>query len=167
VQNLTAQTGQVVSAGAPLMSLINSSGLKIETYVSETDVARIKSGDVATVTLDAFGTGTTFPATVTTVDAAETQVNGSAAYMVTLHFTNADSRIKDGMTGNVHIVEAEHDNVTVVPSNLVINNSNNYFVLMQNGAVTKKQSVQIGLTGNGGTTEIVSGLNVGDKVVTF
>jgi HlyD family secretion protein len=167
VQNLTAQTGQVVSAGAPLMSLINSSGLKIETYVSETDVARIKSGDVATVTLDAFGTGTTFPATVTTVDAAETQVNGSAAYMVTLHFTNTDSRIKDGMTGNVHIVEAEHDNVVVVPSNLVINNGNDYFVLMQNGAVTKKQPVQIGLVGNGSTTEIISGLNVGDKIITF
>jgi HlyD family secretion protein len=167
VQNLTAQTGQVVSAGAPLMSFINSSGLKIETYVSETDVARIKSGDVATVTLDAFGTGTTFPATVTTVDAAETQVNGSAAYMVTLHFTNTDSRIKDGMTGNVHIVEAEHDNVVVVPSNLVINNGNDYFVLMQNGAVTKKQPVQIGLVGNGSTTEIISGLNVGDKIITF
>lgn len=167
VQDLAAQTGQVVSAGTPIMSLINSSGLKIETYVSETDVANITSGDKATVTLDAFGTGTVFPATVTTVDAAETQVNGSAAYMVTLHFTDPDSRIKDGMTGNVHIIEAEHDNAVVVPSDLVINDNNDYFVLMQNGNTTKKQPVQIGLVGNNGTTEIVSGLSVGDKVITF
>jgi HlyD family secretion protein len=167
VQNLTAQTGQVVSAGAPILSLINSSGLKIETYVSETDVARITSGDAATVTLDAFGTGTAFPATVTTVDAAETQVNGSAAYMVTLHFAKPDNRIKDGMTGNVHIVEAEHDNVVEVPSNLLINNNDDYFVLMQHGAITKKQPVQIGLVGDNGMTEVVSGLNEGDEIITF
>jgi RND family efflux transporter MFP subunit len=167
VQNLTAQAGQVVSAGAPILSLINSSGVKIETYVSETDVASIKSGDAATVTLDAFGTGTTFPATVTTMDAAETQVNGSAAYMVTLHFANPDSRIKDGMTGNVHIVEAEHDNVVEVPSNLLINSNNEYFVLMQSDATTKKQPVQIGLVGDNGMTEVVSGLNEGNKIITF
>jgi hypothetical protein len=130
-------------------------------------VSSIKSGDAATVTLDAFGTGTTFPATVTTMDAAETQVNGSAAYMVTLHFANPDSRIKDGMTGNVHIVEAEHDNVVEVPSNLLINSNNEYFVLMQSDATTKKQPVQIGLVGDNGMTEVVSGLNEGNKIITF
>ncbi len=167
VQNLTAQVGQVVSAGSPVMSLINNSGLKIETYVSESDVAKIKTGDVASVTLDAFGTGTTFPATVGTIDAAQTQVNGSAAYMVTLHFAGSTSGIKDGMTGNVHIVEAEHDNVVEVPSNLVINDNNDYFVLVQNGATIGKEPVQIGLVGNNGMTEIVSGLNVGDRINNF
>ncbi len=164
VQDLTAQAGQVVAAGAPMMSLINNSGLKIEAYVSESDVAKIKTGDAAAVTLDAFGTGTTFPATVTTIDAAETQVNGSAAYMVTLHFTNPDSRIKDGMTGNVRIIEAEHDNVVEVPSNLVINDNGNYFVLSGNGNALQKKPVQIGLVGDNGMTEIVSGLQAGDHI---
>jgi HlyD family secretion protein len=166
VQNLSAQVGQVVSPGAPMMTLINASGLKIETYVSEKDVANIKSGDVAQVTLDAFGTGTTFPATVSTVDAAQTQVNGAAAYMVTLHFTNPNSQIKDGMTGNVHIIEAEHDNVIAVPSNLVINDNNTYFVLVQKGSASEKVPVQIGLVG-ARTTEITSGLNVGDTINNF
>jgi RND family efflux transporter MFP subunit len=166
VQNLTAQVGQVVSPGSPLLSLINNSGLKIEAYVSENDVANIKPGDDASVTLDAFGS-TAFPATVTTVDAAQTQVNGSAAYLVTLHFANPDSSIKDGMTGNVHIVEAEHDNVMEVPSNLVINNDNNYFVLVPSGKTTTEQPVQIGLVGNNGMTEITSGLNVGQTITNF
>ncbi len=167
VQNLTAQVGQVVSPGAPMMSLINNSGLKIETYVSQADVANIKTGDAAVVTLDAFGTGTTFPAMVTTVDAAETQVNGSAAYMVTLHFTKPDNRLKDGMTGNVHIVEAEHDAVAEVPSNLVINNAGSYFVLVQSGGTVEKKPVQIGFVGDNGMTEITSGLNVGDTINSF
>lgn len=166
IQNLTAQVGQVVSPAVPVMSLINNSGLKIEAYVSEKDVANIQQGDTALVTLDAFGTGTTFPATVTTVDAAETQVNGSAAYLVTLHFVNPDSQIKDGMTGNVHILEAEHDNVIAVPSNLVINDAGNYFVLVQRNGTVEQQSVQVGLVG-ASTTEIVSGLNVGDQINSF
>jgi len=166
VQNLTAQVGQVVAPGAPMLSLINSSGLKIQAYVSEKDVANVKPGETAAVTLDAFGTGTTFPATVTTVDAAQTQVNGSAAYLVTLHFTNPNSQIKDGMTGNVHIVEAEHDNVIEVPSDLVINNGNDYFVLMQNGKVAAQQPVTIGLVG-ASTTEITSGLSVGETINNF
>ncbi|HUC01861.1 MAG TPA: efflux RND transporter periplasmic adaptor subunit [Candidatus Paceibacterota bacterium] len=166
VQNLTAQLGQVVSPGAPVMNLVNNSGLKVQTYVSETDVANVKSGEAAVITLDAFGTGTTFPATVTTVDAAQTMVNGAPAYLVTLHFTNPDSRLKDGMSGNVHIIEAEHDNVIAVPSNLVINNDGNYFVLMQGATGTAEQPVQIGLVG-ASSTEITSGLNVGDKINSF
>jgi RND family efflux transporter MFP subunit len=166
VQNLTAQVGQVVSPGVPMMTLINASGLKIETYVSEKDVANIKPGDTAQVTLDAFGIGTTFPAAVSTVDAAQTQVNGTAAYMVTLHFTNPNSQIKDGMTGDVHIIEAEHDNVIAVSSNLVINDKSTYFVLVQKGSASEKVSVQIGLVG-ASTTEVTSGLNVGDTITNF
>ena len=166
VQILTAQVGQVVSPGAPMMSLVNSSGLKIQAYVSEKDVANVKSGDAAAVTLDAFGTGTTFPATVTNVDAAQTQVNGASAYLVTLHFTNPNSQIKDGMTGNVQIIEAEHDNVIAVPSNLVINDDGSYFVLKQNGSTADKVPVQIGLVG-ASTTEITAGLNVGDQINSF
>jgi HlyD family secretion protein len=167
VQDLTATVGQVVASGAQIAMLINNSGLKIETYVSEADVAKIKPGDAASVTLSAYGVGTAFPATVTTIDPGETEVNGAPAYKVTLHFTAPDARLKDGMTGNVSIVAAEHDNVIVVPSRLVISNGNNYFILVQRGNATEQQQVGIGLTGANGMTEITSGLNVGDQVVNF
>ena len=167
VQNLTAQVGQVVSPGAPVLSLVNNGGLKIETYVSEADVAKIKVGDTANVTLDAFGTGTTFPATVTTVDSAETQVNGVPSYLVTLHFTNPEPQVKDGMTGNVHIVLAEDDNVIAVPSGLVLTDGNQYFVLVKTATGTEQKQVQIGLVGDNGMTEITSGVNEGDTLVNF
>lgn len=167
IQNLTAQIGQVVSPGAPVLSLVNNNGLKIEAYASEADVANIADGDSAQVTLDAFGTGTDFPATVSTIDTAETDVNGTPAYLVTLHFTNPEPQAKDGMTGNVHIILAEHDNVVEVPSRLVINNGNNYFVLVATATGTQEEPVQIGLVGDNGMTEITSGINVGDQLANF
>ena len=167
VQNLTAQVGQVVSPGVQMLSLVNNGGLKIETYVSETDVTKINIGNTVNVTLDAFGTGTTFPATVTTIDSAETQVNGTPSYLVTLHFTNSEPQIKDGMTGNVRIVLAEKDNVIVVPSRLVINNGNQDFVLVKTATGTKQEQVQIGLVSGDGMTEITSGINENDILANF
>jgi len=167
VQNLTAQVGQVVSPGTPLLSLVNNQGLKVQTYVSDTDVAKFQTGDAASVTLDAYGTGVVFPATVTTIDDSETQVNGSPAYQVILHFTKADGRLKDGLTGNVTIIAAEHDNVIEVPTRLIINSSNNYFVLVQKGTASVQEPVQIGIAGDNGMTEITSGLDVGDQLTNF
>jgi RND family efflux transporter MFP subunit len=167
VQDLTAQVGQVVSPGTQVLSLVNNGGLKIQTYVSEADVAKIKAGDAASVTLDAFGTGTSFPATITTIDSAETQVNGTPSYLVTLHFTGPEPQVKDGMTGNVHIILAEDDSVIVVPSGLVLNSGNQYLVLVKTPAGNAERQVQIGLAGDDGMTEITSGLNEGDTLVNF
>lgn len=167
VENLTAKIGQVVSPGAPVLSLVNSGGMKVQAYVSEADVAKIKVGNAAGVSLDAFGAQTVFPATITAIASLQSQVNGSPAYEVTLHFTSVDNRIKDGMTGNVHIVIGEHDGVVEVPSRLVINEGNNYFVLVQHGNQAVKQHVSVGFVGDDGMTEIVSGVNVGDQLTNF
>lgn len=167
VQDLTAKIGQVVSPGAPLLSLVSNTGIKIEAYASEQDAVKIQEGDAANVTLDAYGTGTLFPATVATVDTAETEVNGSPAYQVTLYFKGNDPRIKDGMTGNVHIVTAEHDNVLEVPSRLVINDNGSYFVLVKSATGTVDQPVVPGLVGDNGMTEITSGLTTQDQLANF
>ena len=167
VQNLTAQLGQVVSPSVPVLSLVNNGGLKIVTDVSETDVAKISVGDRAVVTLDAFGTGSGFPATVTTIGTTQTLVNGSPAYEVTLHFTGPQPTVKDGMTGNVHIVAAEHDGVLEVPSRLVITSGNNDFVVVPGGGGVVEKQVTIGIVGTDGNTEIVSGLNEGDTITNF
>ncbi len=167
VRNLSARVGQVVASGAPVLSLTNNSGLKIETYVSEGDVAKVKTGDAANVTLDAYGTGTVFGATVTTVDSAETVVNGTPAYKVTLYFTAPDSRIKDGMTGSVHIITAEHDNVVEIPSRLIVNDGDKNYVLVKNGGMVEKREVVTGLSGDDGMTEIISGVAAGDALINF
>jgi RND family efflux transporter MFP subunit len=167
VQDLTAQVGQVVSPGQQVLSLVNNGGIKIQTYVSEADVARIKVGDAAAVTLDAFGTGTVFPATITTIDGTETPVNGTPSYLITLHFAKPESQVRDGMTGNVHVVLAEHDDVIVVPSRLVLNDDNRYEVLVQTPAGIERRQVQIGLVGDDGMTEITSGIDESDTLANF
>ncbi len=71
------------------------------------------------------------------------------------------------MTGNVHIILAEDDNVIIVPSRLVINNNNQYFVLVNTSTGTEQRQVQIGLVGDNGMTEITSGISENDTLVSF
>jgi RND family efflux transporter MFP subunit len=167
VRNLTAKIGQVVGAGTPVVSVTNDIGLKIEIFVPQSDVAAIKEGDAANVTLDAYGNKVIFPATVTTIDAAGTEVNGSLAYKVTLHFVKSDDRIKADMTANVNIVTAEHDNAIEIPNKLIITNNDQNFVMVQRGGELEKKAVTVGIAGDDGMTEILSGLSVGDHINNF
>lgn len=150
-----------------MLSLTNSTGLKIEVYVSEADIAKVKVGDQANVTLDAYGTDTAFPATVTTIDTAETTVNGAPAYKVTLHFVNADPRVKAGMTANAHIIAAEHNNVIAIPARLVVGDGDQPFVLVQHGSTIEKRTVTLGITGDDGMVEVTSGLSEGETINNF
>jgi HlyD family secretion protein len=167
VRNVVAESGMEASPNVPLLSIINNGIMKIDAYASETDVSQVQTNATTTVTLDAYGNGVFFPATVTAVDTSETAVAGSPAYHITLYFTQPDGRIRAGMTGNVSIVTSERDNVVEVPSHLVLDDGGNNFVLVQSNGKITKQPVVLGLSGSDGMVEIVSGLEAGEKISNF
>lgn len=165
-QNLTA--GENVSPGVPAVSLISQSKFEIDTYVSEADVAKIKIGDLAKITLDAYGGGIIFDAHITKIDPAETMVSGIAAYVVTLQFDNTDERIKSGMTANINIETTKKENVIAVPENALITRGNDKIVLVEQGGNNpEERKVEVGIKGSNGYVEILSGLMEGDRIVDF
>ena len=50
----------------------------------EADIAKVAIGDLASSTLDAYGSYVDFPAQVTMIDPAETVIEGVPTYKVTL-----------------------------------------------------------------------------------
>lgn len=168
ISQFNTKLGQAVSPGIPVISMISSGKFQIETNVSEADVAKIKVGNPANVTLDAYGNGTIFPAVVVAIDPAQTVINGISTYKVTLQFVKEDTKIKSGMTANVTIVTAEHKNVIAVPATEIITRGTNHIVLVDTGnATSEERPVQIGITGANNFVEITAGLNDGDKIVNF
>ncbi len=167
VRNVIAKSGMVISANVPVLSIINNGVMKFDAYASETDVPNVQENATTTVTLDAYGDNVRFPAQATAVDTSETMINGSPAYHVTLYFIEPDSRILAGMTGDVQAITGEHDNVVEVPSRLVLGNDGNDFVLIQDGGQIMRNPVTLGLLGDDGMIEIVSGLDAGEKISDF
>ncbi len=160
--------GSTIAQGPSAIKMISDQKLQITAYVSEADLGKLKVGDSAKTTLDAYGNGTNFDATVVSIDPGATVTNGVSTYKVTLQFNNNDDRIKTGMNANVSIIDQTDRNALVIPSTAIIKKNNQTFVLADagNGKIVQTQ-VQTGITGLGNIVEILSGLTEGQNVAYF
>jgi len=163
-----AKVGEIMAANTVVVSVISVNGFEIETNVPEADIAKVKVGDSAKVTLDAFGNDVIFEASVTKIDPSEIIIEGVATYKVTLQFVKESGNIKSGMTANIDIVTAKKENVIVIPQRAVVAKNGDKIVQItdKNGAI-KEVKVETGLRGSDGNIEIISGLNDGDNIVVF
>lgn len=165
------EVGEFVAAGKITFGVMSDQSFKIEVYVPEMDIAKIAVGNTASVTLDAYGDGVVFPASVTLIDPAETIVEGVPTYKVTLRFDAADARIRSGMTANIDIVTARREGVVAVPvsavADRVVGDAKQKFVRVEVSGSVVERPVQTGVRGSDGYVEIVSGLSIGDRVATF
>lgn len=161
------EIGEIAASGMPVITLISEGHFKIEAFIPEVDIAKVKVGDEAIFTLDALTSDEVFDAKVITMDPGETIVEGVTTYKVTLEFFTDDDRIRSNMTVNIDILTAKKENVIAVMQRSVIEkNGSKYIKVKQNGGV-KEVKVETGLSGNDGMIEITEGLKEGDEVVTF
>jgi len=161
-----AIVGSIVSAGSPVITISNNN-LEIQTYIPEINIADTKIGSNANITLDAYGTNKTFPAKVVSVDSAQTIINGITAYKARLKFVDNDEKIKSGMTANITIMPETRSNVLLIPKSALMQKSGKYFVIIDKGNSQKEnREVVIGLKDDT-NAEIISGLNLGEKVLSY
>ncbi len=175
ITKVSPQIGEFVSAGQNVFAVMTSGIFKIEAFVPEADIAKVAVGNKASVTLDAYGSGVVFGATVSAIDPAETVIEGVSTYKVTLMFDKKDARIRSGMTANTDILTHESDNVLTIPTRAIIDATSTTSIvgakavrlLNFDGKTYKSVPVVIGLKGSDGVSEIVSGITMGQKVVTY
>ncbi len=145
------------------VSLANLSNLQVKVMVAEVDVAKLKVGDTAQMTLDALP-GQTYTAKVISIGPTGTITQGVVNYPVTVAVTNADPGVKPGMTANLSVAVDQRQNVLMVPNRAVRNQGNQKIVTVLYKGQSIEVPVQTGLT-NDQYTEVMSGLQVGDQVV--
>ena len=162
-----AKVGQIVGANVSVISLISESEFEIEARVPEADIAAVKIGDLAQVTLDAYSNDVVFEAKVVAIDPAETIVEGVATYKTTFAFLAKDARVRSGMTANIDVVTDWREGAVVVPRRAIIKRGDETFVRVMDGAGTVNEvKVKAGLVGSDGNAEILEGMREGDVVVT-
>ncbi len=159
--------GETASMGSPVISMISDSKFQMDTFVSEADLAKVKVGDVAQITLDAYQSSAPFPAHVISIDPAATINGGVSSYKVTVQFDSNDSRIQAGMTGSAHITTATESSALSVPTSAIITEGSSTFVFIQSSGGDKEVPVTTGIASVNGMTEIRSGIAPTDQVRTF
>ena len=165
VSRQDAKVGQIAPAGVVLVSVISNSQFQIEANIPEASISKVKIGDLAKVSLDAYQDGTSFDASIIRIDPAETIVDGVPTYKITFEFSKTDDRIRSGMTANIDIVSASKENALIVPQRVVLSDENgNYVKVLQNGNIVVVR-VQTGIRGSDGNIEIIQGLSGGETVI--
>ncbi len=155
--------GENVAPQKAVIVVLDQASLHVESNISESSIALITAAQKIDMTMDAFGPDRHFTGEVLSVDPASTVLSGVINYRVVSSIPQ-DLDIKPGMTVNLVVLVNEKNQVLAVPNRLVKSNSHKYVSILENGKA-KDVEVTLGLTGDA-YTEILSGLNGGEEIVT-
>jgi multidrug efflux pump subunit AcrA (membrane-fusion protein) len=165
IAQVSTQAGETVSAGmaAPtFVTLIDLERLEVAVYVDEMDVGRVRTGQKATFTVDAFP-GEEFAGTVTAIYPRAVIQSNVVNYITTVAIENPDGKLKPDMTANVTVSLDERKGVLAVPDRALRRERGRTVVDVASAAGVEPREVKVGLRG-GGMAEIVSGLAEGERV---
>jgi HlyD family secretion protein len=113
------EKGQTVAASlqSPELFVIaqNLSDMQVDASIDESDVGRIRTGQKASFTVDAYP-GQTFEGEVKQVRKAAQNVANVVTYVAVVGFTNVGDKLLPGMTANVRLVTDLRENVLKIPN---------------------------------------------------
>jgi multidrug efflux pump subunit AcrA (membrane-fusion protein) len=166
VASIANQVGEFVAGGnttSAFIVLTNTQSLVLHGTIGESDVAKLKIGQVANLTVDAL-TGQRMTGKVIALDPVATISQGVPVYGIDIAIDVPASGAKAGMSASASVILASKQNVLTVPNTTIrtINGQRGVQVLKDGEVVDTP--VTFGLS-NDTVTEVVSGLAEGDVVV--
>lgn len=163
VAEKTADEGQNVMPGMPVLKLVTSGTLKVSVPVPENEIAGVTEGCRAVVTVPALG-DRRFDATVVEKGIMAHQL--SRSYEVKLRIDGRDTDLMPGMVAEVTLVKkGTSDAVPVIPARVVQTDEHNRtFVWTVSNGKAMRRNVTCGAYRADGV-EIVSGLIAGDRII--
>jgi len=150
-----------------VVHLVDTKTIKMIGTVDEVDISGIKVGQQATISVDAFP-GRTVTGKVSFISPFGNLTAGEVDFPVEIYLDPTEGlQLKGTLTATAEIVTGYRDNVLMVPNRALRGPAGNLtatVVLDPDKGITEKRSVTIGLQ-NKTSTEIVSGLKEGEKVL--
>lgn len=145
--------GTMLSANAHIASIIDISTLTAVIHVIERDYPRVKQGQAAIITTDAYP-GRTFTGIIERV--APVLKEASRQAQVEIAISNPEKVLKPGMFVRVELEFDQHENATVVPVNALTKNNSHHSVFLADleNMQVKRVPVEVGIT-NKDMAEIV------------
>lgn len=163
--------GGLVTAGTPVLTVVDTGQLGLLAEVDETDVLLVKAGVTATVELDAV-TGASYDAVVRSVDVLPTSsAQGGVTYRVRLAL-GAGKLAEDepaptprpGMNAVVHLRVREAADAVTVPASAVFSVDGRDVVWVVRDGKAGRAAVTVGVQGSD-LVQILNGVQPGDRIV--
>lgn len=146
--------GSVVTEGKPAVTI----------NLTEIDAPKVKIGNKATITLDAF-TGKTFTGKVVSIDTVGVVNSGVTTYPTVIQLDLSNPQIYSNMSAQANIITQTADDVLLVPVVAVQTQDGQSVVRVMQGDKEEQVAVETGLSSDT-QIEIKSGLAEGDIIIT-
>ena len=159
VQEKRASVGEYLAAGAPVVNIVKMDPLRLRAEVPERDAHNVHSGQNVKVTVD--GDNNIYVGQITRLSPVIAQ---QSRILVVEADVRNNGKLRPGAFARAEIVTNDAKMAVTVPSNAIVTFAGIEKVLVvQNGKALEKPIT----TGrrSGDWTEIVAGVNVGEKVV--
>jgi HlyD family secretion protein len=146
--------------------LVDTSTVKLDGFVDEIDIFKVKLGQKADIVVDAMP-GEDLHGTVTFISPNGTEETGVVNFAVTIALDPGEVETKGGLTATANILVQNEENVLMVPNRVVRGSRGNYYaevVVNESTMETEQRPIVTGAQ-NAQYTVIVSGLQEGEKVL--
>jgi len=162
VASIASQVGE--TAANPFMVLANTTSLVLHGTLGESDVAKVKLGLVANITVDAVSSTSRMTGRVTSLDPVATIQSGVPVYGIDVTIDIANPLVKAGMTGTATVIIASKQGVLTVPNLAIRTTAGRRYLQVLKGGEVVDTDATFGIA-NDTTTEVISGVAEGDLVV--
>ena len=155
--------GDLATANQPILTVMNISTLIAKAHIPQVEAAALRVGDAAQVTVK--GLDEPVKGRVSLVSPALDP--GSTTIEVWVEVRKPNPALKPGMTVDISMTAKAAKDALVVPTAAVFKNSEgaDYVLLAGSDEKAHQKTVQLGIR-NKDFTQIVSGINPGDPVIT-
>jgi RND family efflux transporter MFP subunit len=147
----------------PAITLVDTSKIQMLGFIDEIDVAIVKVGQAANITLDALP-DEALECKVAFVSPISTIRVGVMYYETTIALENPVASLKDGMTATAEVIIERRDDVLLIPNKANWGTLENPMVKVYKDGQEEEREITLGLS-DGTYTEVLSGLEEGEKVV--
>ena len=164
ITEVDVMVGDLVRSGDLGFQIDDISSQYVDLQISEVDINKVELGQSATLTFDGV-TEKQYNGKVDRLGMVGKVNSGAVDYVVSVKLTDADSKVRSGMTASASIVVGEKKDALLVPS-IAIQTVNNQTVIdVRRGGQVTQVVVETGLSSDT-QTEILSGdVKAGDEVV--
>ncbi|HBG62291.1 MAG: RND transporter [Omnitrophica WOR_2 bacterium GWF2_38_59] len=157
------EPGQTITTSEPLLVL--SDRLIVSAQFDETDIGRVKVGQKANITLDAYPNNK-IKGMVGHIAYESQLANNVTIYDVDIVPQEVPEFFRSGMSANVEVIEKALSDVILVPVSAVQDDDGKRYVTVKKkqGKGSEKRQIEVGLTDTN-NAEVISGLSTSDIVL--
>jgi RND family efflux transporter MFP subunit len=164
ITEVDLKPGDQVTPGSVAFRLDNLYRKFVDVLVSEVDVNSIQAGQPVGLSFDAI-LDRQYQGTVSQVAPVGDAIQGVVQFNVTVQLTDADEKVKPGMTAAVNIIVDQVSDALLVPNRAVrLVNGQRVVYILSNGQL-KQTSITLGASSDTQSQVVGGELQVGDQVV--